>query len=901
MAGQSYPILQSVSLSKPQRRGLMALRRLSRPPAQMVRPREGHHVLVYRVDGEYVLDDASLDTRHDVVVRASHVTVVDTQRNAPIIVQLSIPARQSQSFAVKVTFGCTVKDPVTVVRQGLRDPQQLLTSYLLSYYNLMQMGLDFTIEQINEARRSVHDELTAYQTVSPPLIDGLEIVIASIEVLTPMRMAERHEEQLRQQDEHLLKMAKLLKDTQRELAVERSRNARLELERQNRLGGERPDLDHEHLTDEERQSPDHELGAGEHKHERQQAAAEQAALLARQRELNEFRREEITRHLEAAGANADSSLNTEHVDDEMTQEEGAAQLRGDRERRELEAGNPEDAKRETAETQRESVAAIISSLAHRGHLDMSNIDVEGLLRQIGGGDVKKVVEAAIAGTSSPQTGESGRVGDAADSALEQRLLQGRFPEHVQLGDRTSLLVRLGLRPGTRLEAGLRPLAVPEAGLEVILLLVENPGFTLLSSERQAVHVVPRQDSSWAGFELQSVRPGVHTLQIGAFAGGTCLGSLAIQVSVDPAARTGPPKQQSSPARVTRADPGQVSLILSYDPDQQVYRYRLVDSGGYFSEEAASDRLLKPPGMAIEQLVGQLNALARGQVTWDAATTKDWLRGQGIALWNGFIPQALQREFWQRQDRITQMTIISQGDPVPWELLYPFAPGGQDAGFLIDQFPVARRRHGPRPPNRLELRAADLVLSGSGSLAAAPAEIDAVDGLLRGRGLAARRIGDLPILLHALQHGDVGLLHFSCHNAFAYGTPNTSRILLGNQPFEPVFLEAHAGRFGDPLVFMNACRTDGQASLYTTVEGWASGFLRAGAGAFIGSLWEVVDTSASTYAQEFYRAALAGASLGESARRARDAIRDNPGDPTWLAYTFYGDPAATVRAQARQTD
>ena len=97
----------------------------------------------------------------------------------------------------------------------------------------------------------------------------------------------------------------------------------------------------------------------------------------------------------------------------------------------------------------------------------------------------------------------------------------------------------------------------------------------------------------------------------------------------------------------------------------------------------------------------------------------------------------------------------------------------------------------------------------------------------------------------------------------------------------------------PLVFLNACRTDGQAPLYTMIEGWAASFLRAGAGAFIGSPWEVVDTSASPYAQEFYRAALAGHTLGESARQARDAIRDNPADPTWLAYTLYADPAATV--------
>ena len=475
---------------------------------------------------------------------------------------------------------------------------------------------------------------------------------------------------------------------------------------------------------------------------------------------------------------------------------------------------------------------------------------------------------------------------------EERFLQGRFPERVRLGEEVTLLVRLGLQPGARLEAGLAPLAVPEAGLEVVLLLVDSPGFTLRSPERQVVRVVPRQDSGWAAFELQAAGDGVHTLRVEAFAGGTGLGGLGVQVSVDPAAQTGPSAEHASPAAVTPPGQGEVSLLLTYDADRQVYRYRLVDAGGYYSEEAATNRLLQPPGEAVEQLVAQLNALARGQAGWDAGTTRDWLQGQGIALWDSFIPHALQREFWQRRDRITQMTIVSDGDPVPWELLYPFAPGGQDVGFLVDQFPVARRRYGPRPPGRLDLAAADLVLSGDG-LAAAPAEITALDALLRGRGLAPRRIGDLPALRQAFQQADVGLLHFSCHNAFARGAPNASRILLGGQPFEPVFLNAHAGRFAGPLVFLNACRTDGQAPLYTTVEGWAASFLRAGAGAFIGSLWEVTDTSAATYAQQFYQAALAGDTLGEAARRARDAIRDNPADPTWLAYTLYADPTATI--------
>ena len=56
------------------------------------------------------------------------------------------------------------------------------------------------------------------------------------------------------------------------------------------------------------------------------------------------------------------------------------------------------------------MVAVISSLASRGHLNMVNIDVEGLLRQIGGGgDVKKALEAAITDTASPRD-------DAPDAA-----------------------------------------------------------------------------------------------------------------------------------------------------------------------------------------------------------------------------------------------------------------------------------------------------------------------------------------------------------------------------------------------------------------------------------------------------------------------------------------------------
>jgi pimeloyl-ACP methyl ester carboxylesterase len=477
--------------------------------------------------------------------------------------------------------------------------------------------------------------------------------------------------------------------------------------------------------------------------------------------------------------------------------------------------------------------------------------------------------------------------------LEQRYLQGRFPESVRLGVVAPLVVRLGLQPTEQREAALKPFAVPAEGVEVVLTLVDHPGFTPRSPERATLTVVPGKDSDWALFDLEASEEGVHVVQVAAFVGGTYLGVLEVQASVDAQIATGAAVERSASVGDRETDPGEVSLLIHYEADRAVYRYQLIDWSGDVPDEATSQPLLQTPSAAVNALVAQLNTIARGSSPWDAPTTEKWLKNQGIALWNGFIPEALQKEFWARRDRITRLTIISAGDPVPWELLYPFKAPANDAGFLVDQFPVARRLFGDRPKTRLRIAAATLVLSGGDTLTAAEPEMETITELLRGKNISAQTISDLPTLLQLFTAADFGLLHFSCHNTFEAAAPNASRIIIEGQPFEPVFLEQHAEQFRSPLVFMNACRTDGQAPLYTTLDGWALRFLKAGAGAFVGSLWEVVDTSASAYASEFYRAVLAGETLGKAAGMARNTIRNEPGDPTWLAYTLYGDPAATV--------
>jgi CHAT domain-containing protein len=59
---------------------------------------------------------------------------------------------------------------------------------------------------------------------------------------------------------------------------------------------------------------------------------------------------------------------------------------------------------------------------------------------------------------------------------------------------------------------------------------------------------------------------------------------------------------------------------------------------------------------------------------------------------------------------------------------------------------------------------------------------------------------------------------------------------------------------------------------------------------------VRDESAKRFAEVFYQALVLGVPLGDAMIQARTEIQkkpSDPSDPTWLAYTLYGNPAAVL--------
>jgi hypothetical protein len=472
-----------------------------------------------------------------------------------------------------------------------------------------------------------------------------------------------------------------------------------------------------------------------------------------------------------------------------------------------------------------------------------------------------------------------------------RHLSVEVPERAPPGYRLSLLARITLsRPAGWHSALLKPFDVPPEGATVTIT-VSAPGLEPAGDLEHDLHVPAAGDSDPVRFGFTTRRTGLHTVAVRAFRGGTFLAELSAQISVESVARVEEGRPRTVDLESMAAEQGEVTLEVGRT-DGDLYSFRLWGEAVYPVE--LSKRLAGDPTRVVEMMVDELCRLASGTSPYATPEARGRrLRNLGVNLWADAVPEAVRRQFWEQRDRIGSFTVASDTDVVPWELLYP-ADGHNDNGFLVEQFPVVRRVHGQGRARTLALRNAAYVVP-RGSPKNALDEIDLVRGTV-GKGVAdlgvVERLGELDRLLE----DPPSLLHFACHNKFS--NQAGSIISMDQGPFSPTDLamavQKRSLRHRAPLVFLNACRTAGAIPGLTRTMGWAKQFMAAGAGAFLGSLWAVRSSAAQQFAGAFYESFVTdGLPLGQATLQARRRIASDDGDPTWLAYTIYGNPAATV--------
>ncbi|SFP83357.1 hypothetical protein SAMN04489713_11824 [Actinomadura madurae] len=180
----TYPIISQRILSPVPRSGLFGLRSRSRDTSEIPPPTAGQ-VLVFRSDGRYVLDSGRLGLDDEIVLQATHVSVVDVTENKQVRVEFAIPSTEGGEFTVLVDFTCLVHDPVAVVEAGLGDVRDSLAGYLRAHEDVFKAGAKYKLADFLSARTEVRAELQAYHHYLPVRLSGMTVALGNVEIPAP--------------------------------------------------------------------------------------------------------------------------------------------------------------------------------------------------------------------------------------------------------------------------------------------------------------------------------------------------------------------------------------------------------------------------------------------------------------------------------------------------------------------------------------------------------------------------------------------------------------------------------------------------------------------------------------------------------------------------------------------
>lgn len=492
-----------------------------------------------------------------------------------------------------------------------------------------------------------------------------------------------------------------------------------------------------------------------------------------------------------------------------------------------------------------------------------------------------------------------------DEAAE-RYLRAEMPAEAAVGQTVLLAVEVG--------AEASPLRVDlPGGSELDVVVQAREGFVVEGNGAATLHVSGDGDAAArVQFRLRAVRPGPGVVRVFALHRGSFLGALPpLETVVHPAGEAGP---APAPAPVLSAA-GAVGAAPSAGPDLSLLILEQRDARGAPSlsirataRDAALRLTLKefgpvPLGMEplnyFEDFFADIEELGQQWPDCSAGLVARKLEGKGARLFESIFPAELRALLWEYRHRIASVQIYSEEAWIPWELcrLTGIRDGKVAEGpFFCEAFEVTRWIPGvPRCP-WLTLDNLALVMPRDSKLPGVLEEREFLLSLAGDGGAVSEIPARYLDVRKALAGGSFDGFHFSGHGIKRGPSADRSGIRLEeDEDLRPDEISGDARNLGrsQPLVFLNSCHGARGAFTLVGAGGWARRFLDAGAGAFVGAYWSISDEAASGFSRVFYRELRAGKGLGAAVRAARLAIRSDH-DPTWLAYTVYGDPGAVVR-------
>ena len=511
----------------------------------------------------------------------------------------------------------------------------------------------------------------------------------------------------------------------------------------------------------------------------------------------------------------------------------------------------------------------------------------------------------------------------AKPLVVERYTDVDFPEQVRLDQpRVPLTVNLTQKPmewsrvTERIEVEL-----PTGEPEEVLVIVRAEDFEAVDGRTMdSLTVYPDRDSDPVVFFLRPLSTGDKRIVLDFYHRDRNVGSVSFTTRVVEAEATVAARSVSVESAAVRlsppdAQPPDLELRITLSDDQRTLSFMLHSvhgDVGYHFTPAGSVRLDSPPREHLGYLFDELSILARKRLEERSELEQEQIRSRlesiGQNLYRDLFSPELKQAYRQFRDNPSVRSILITSDEpwIPWEMVKPYDDSDLeniiDDEFLCERFRVSRWLAGNGLPDAVQVASATLVVPESG-LEYVKQEEEYFQELgqrlpIEVRAPFLRRVSEVSRLL---EQGEVNLWHFACHGNFNSERPDESAVELADGEFRPsdiVGRKATGVKLSRPLVFLNACHTSQLGFALTGLGGWAERFVSAGASAFIGSAWEVHDELAAEFAVKFYDELWSGTSLGEAFHRARLHIKQlDETNPTWLAYTLYGDPMGKARVAA----
>ena len=523
--------------------------------------------------------------------------------------------------------------------------------------------------------------------------------------------------------------------------------------------------------------------------------------------------------------------------------------------------------------------------AHKGKVEALYGDAQSTVSGPGGPDI-------VGGGGDPW--DTDKSADWAER--EKRFLEYRLPRNVRVASEFPLVVRITeLQRATSSVPFLVP-KIPDNGARLYVILDVPPGCEVVTDAIVPLNLPPHGDSDDAWFVVRAPETrGSYRITITVLWGYARSQVLArepviVQVSDRP---TDPMETITRPTRSADPDHETTVLVVSRISARK-YKYFLVRPGR--SPVADDLRMSVDPRSRLRVLTSELNGMANGGQGWrPAACAMNFAQEEqtfGVTFF-----QARFGKRWARCAGEETLTVSCTNSTlaVPWELLYPIDPIGGYRDFLVQLFDVVRSPESTAAwCSRFVLRPAAIVLPDD-QLPGTLEETRVIREMLDPGADDGCYIREKVQLQRKLRDEPFGLLHVAAHDRDGRGTIS----MAARQKFSPSDLNEFVSAGGQwsrrrPLAFINACGTASSRQTFTQFTSWAQRFFEAGAGGFIGSMWDVRSTTASIFAQKFYQEIyINGLPFSRALHEAREHSRCRDSDPTWLAYAAHGDHSARV--------